>query len=246
MVTVGGRAHNLAEVMDICMLGYPFVEYSLLDPPRVEKELEELNNLKEIYNVKFMAHYPNEDNPFDPKVLKEKFVPRIRKLVDLSTRLGIKKGTFHFWMDRRWVSQALLDKKISLVEEMVSYAKDRGVVLCIENLSERYDSFGSAFDAVPDLMMTLDIGHGQLLANTNTSFDFIDNYFNRIQHVHVHDNYGGVSVKDDLHLCLGDGVVDYPAIFTALKKRGYDSTISMEVKVKDMPRTRKEVERYMV
>lgn len=246
MVTVGGRAHSLDEVMYICKLGYPFVEYSLSDPTKVEAELEKLTSLKELYNIDLMAHFPNEDNPFDIKVLSEKFVPRMKKLLDLSSKLGIKKGTFHFWMDRRWASQDLVDEKISLVDNMVSYGKDRGIVLCIENLSERYDSFAKAFNSVPDLMMTLDIGHAQLLASRNTSFDFIDKYFNRIQHVHVHDNYGGVSVKDDLHLCLGEGIVDYPAILTALKERGYDSTISMEVKVEDMPSTRKEVERYIM
>jgi sugar phosphate isomerase/epimerase len=127
----------------------------------------------------------------------------------------------------------------------VDYGNEYGITICIENLSERTESFGPAFDAIPDLRMTLDIGHAQLLAQHNTSFRFIENHFSRIEHLHVHDNRGGTSVKDDLHLPLGDGVVDYPAIIASLMKRGYDSTITMEVKPRDMSRTRQALEDCM-
>ena len=121
----------------------------------------------------------------------------------------------------------------------MGYGNEYGITVCIENLSERTESFGPAFDAIPDLRMTLDIGHAQLLSQQNTSFRFIEDHFSRIAHLHVHDNRGGTSVKDDLHLPLGEGIVDYPAIMASLINRGYDSTITMEVKSKDMPRTKK-------
>jgi sugar phosphate isomerase/epimerase len=88
----------------------------------------------------------------------------------------------------------------------------------------------------------MDIGHAQLLSQQNTSFLFIEDHFSRIAHLHVHDNRGGTSVKDDLHLPLGEGIVDYQAIIASLINRGYDSTITMEVKSKDMPRTRQALE----
>ena len=112
-------------------------------------------------------------------------------------------------------------------------------------MSERTESFGPAFNAIPDLRMTLDIGHAQLLSQHNTSFRFIEDHFSRIAHLHVHDNHGGTSVKDDLHLPLGDGIVDYPAIIASLMNRGYDSTITMEVKPRDMSRTRQTLEDCM-
>ncbi|NQU65989.1 MAG: sugar phosphate isomerase/epimerase, partial [SAR324 cluster bacterium] len=63
--------------------------------------------------------------------------------------------------------------------------------------------------------------------------------------VHVHDNLGGSSVKDDLHLALGDGIVDYPGILSTLKEKGYQSTITLEVKPEDMPRSLNEVKVYI-
>jgi sugar phosphate isomerase/epimerase len=94
------------------------------------------------------------------------------------------------------------------------------------------------FHNVPDLKMTLDIGHGQLLSRENTSFGFIENCFPRIEHVHVHDNRGGTSPKDDIHLSLGEGIVDHRRILTLLKEKGYESTMTMEVKVSAMEKTK--------
>ncbi len=237
MISIGGRAHTMREVHEVAGLGYPFIEMSLDDPEIVSVWIPELLEVRKTWGISYLAHYPNEDNPLDVAVLRERFVPRIKALIDLSEPLGIVKATMHFWIDKRWAPEGLIPRKIELLEEIVSYATLAGVVICIENLSERHDSFQQAFKIVPNLMMTLDIGHAQLLARQNTSHQFIEHCMDRIGHVHVHDNYGGASVKDDLHLALGEGVVDYRAILSALAEGGYDSTITMEVKPVDMPRT---------
>jgi len=162
--------------------------------------------------------------------------------MDLSRRLDITKATLHFWIDQRWLPANLLPGKLELLSQIVDYGNEYGITVCIENLSERAKSFGPAFEAIPDLRMTLDIGHAQLLAKKNTSFRFIEDHFSRIAHLHVHDNRGGTSVKDDLHLPLGEGIVEYTAIIKALIEKGYDSTITMEVKPGDMSRTKKSLE----
>lgn len=242
---IGGRAHNLEQIREVAELGYPYAEVSLLEPSLVEREFMEMAEFKSRYGITYLAHYPNEGNPIDVPGLKDTFVPKMKKLFDLSQQLGIHKGTMHFWIDTRWIEQRLVSQKIALLRDLVNHAVERGIVLCIENLSERYDSFVPAFDAIEDLRMTLDIGHAQLLAKENTSYDFIRHVFDRIAHVHVHDNHGGTSVKDDVHLALGEGIVDYPRILTRLKEHGYSSTITMEVKPCDMTRTWEAVHRYI-
>jgi len=237
MITIGGRAHTMQEVYEVAGLGYPFVEMSLDNPEVVSAQTPELLDIRKNRGISYLAHYPNEDNPFDVAVLRERFLPRIKALIDLSGPLGIMKATMHFWIDKRWAPEGLIPKKLELLNEIVSYAARTGVVICIENLSERHDSFLQAFEVMPDLRMTLDIGHAQLLARQNTSHLFIRHCMDRIAHVHVHDNHGGTSVKDDLHLALGEGIVDYKTILSALVSGGYDSTITMEVKPADMART---------
>ncbi len=238
MITIGGRAHSMDEVREVVRFGYPFAELSLDDPAAVAAQLPELLDMQRATGMSLMAHYPNEDNPFDAAVLRERFLPRIRALIDLTQRLGIPKATMHFWMDRRWAPEGLIGKKIEILGEIVAHAAAAGIDICIENLSERFESFRAAFEAISGLKMTLDIGHAQLLARVNTSHGFIEHCMDRIAHVHVHDNRGGTSVKDDLHLPLGQGIVDYPAILASLIEAGYDSTITMEVKPAQMPQTR--------
>lgn len=245
MVIIGGRAHDVEQVRAVGELGLPFAEVSLLAPERVRSDLKELLDLRDRYGLRYLAHYPNEDNPTDAEVLRDRFVPRMKELLSLSRELGIEKGTLHFWMDRRWASADLLLAKTRLLADMTASALDLGVRLCLENLTERHDSFSEVFAAVPDLRMTLDIGHGELLASVNTSHGFIEHLFPWIQHVHVHDNHGGTGVEDDLHLALGEGRIDFPAILSRLAERGYDATVTMEVKPEDMPRTKQAAERYL-
>ncbi len=237
MISIGGRAHSLDEIRAVAELGYPFAEICLYRPEEVEREFDELKRLKEHYGITYLAHYPNEDNPLDAGVLARRFVPRLHRLLGLSRELGITKGTLHFSMDRDWIPPEVFEAKLGLLCEMLDEAHRQGVDLCLENLSEGCDSFARVFRALPRLGMTLDIGHAELLGRRNKSFDFITVLAGQIRHVHVHDNLGGNSVRDDLHLALGEGRVDYRAILGLLMEHGYDSTLTMEVKPADMPRT---------
>ena len=238
MIIIGGRAHNLDEAITISKSGLPFIEISLDDPSTVSVWIPQLLEIKNNCSTTFLAHYPNEDNPFDVEILKNKFVPRIKALMEISKKLDINKATLHFWIDKRWAPVELIRRKLEILSRIVDYGNEFGITVCIENLSERADSFAPAFEAIPGLRMTLDVGHAELLARQNTSFRFIEEHFPRIAHIHAHDNNGGKSVKDDLHLALGEGIVDYKAILKSLVDKGYDSTITMEVKQKDMLRTK--------
>jgi sugar phosphate isomerase/epimerase len=46
----------------------------------------------------------------------------------------------------------------------------------------------------------------------------------------LHDNHGGTNVTDDLHLPIGQGRVDFPAILQGLKAAGYNGGFSLELK----------------
>lgn len=245
MAIIGGRAHSIEEIHEVGRLGYPFAEISLYDPEQVKIALKELLELKQEYGITYLAHFPNEGNPVDLDNLSVRFVPRMKKLFEVSASLNITKGTFHFWIDERHIAHEAVLEKIEMMIDMVEAARNLGIELCLENLSEPYDNFMPAFNCIPDLRMTLDIGHAQLMTDKNTSFGFIENCFDRIAHIHVHDNKGGMSVKDDLHLPLGDGIVDYPGIFTLLKAKGYDSTVTMEVKPPAMAQTRNAILKYL-
>ena len=90
-------------------------------------------------------------------------------------------------------------------------------------------NFSEVFDAFPEIRLTLDIGHANLGAGRNKSSEFIRLYGYRIGHVHACDNFG----KEDSHLPVGAGIIDFRKILRELKETQYDDTITLEVFSKD-------------
>ena len=238
-----GRAHNSEEAELVGMEGFPFVEISILNRNNfIKKDLYALRKIADTYGLKYLAHGPEEGNAWAPDVLYNKFLPDIKSLLDCARELSIKFFTIHFWIDSRFIDSKTIKKKIGILKEMSGYAADRGIKLCIENLSERFSDFSIAFDLIDSLGMTLDIGHGELLTKKNRSYEFGSNCLERICHIHIHDNRGGNSPEDDLHLPLGDGTIDFFSVLTNLKKKGFDKTIALEVKPEHMIKGKKIIE----
>ncbi len=144
-----------------------------------------------------------------------------------------------------WASEKVITQKLILLSSVVTHAKKFDVILCLENLSCGHDSFERFFNTIPGLKMTMDIGHAQLLTKKNTCFGFMEHLFEKIANIHVHDNLGGSKVSDDLHLPLGEGIVDFQNIFLTLKKKGYQSTMTMEVKPAKMKKTETIIKQYI-
>ena len=113
-------------------------------------------------------------------------------------------------------------------------AGDSDITVCIENLSENAEQMAPIFDALPSLNLTLDLGHAQLLSDQNRSFGFVEQFPDRIRHIHLHDNLGGDSQADDLHLPLGKGVVDFDGILQRLSQTGYTGTMTLELKPEEI------------
>lgn len=127
--------------------------------------------------------------------------------------------------DRRF----FIEQNIRTIQELLPDARRLGVGLMIENLPGDYNSapqLGELLDPIPELGLHLDIGHANLEVPHNTTEEILTAYGTRLRHVHLHDNRGG---QADLHLPLGAGTVDLPETVGALKKCGYDGTITLEV-----------------
>lgn len=227
---IGGRAHNPNEIELIAKAGLPFAEISLRDPKIFQQESYLLKQLKDTYGLYYLAHGPEEESPWDPAGLRKKFLPLMLSLLDCAVELTISVFTVHFWLDQRFVGNSIVKEKLKILAELASHASDNGMDLCIENLSENFSDFSIAFDNIAALKMTLDVGHGELLTKKNTAYDFSMHCLEKIEHIHLHDNRGGNTPKDDLHLPPGEGIIDFPSILGNLKERGYKKTMTLEVK----------------
>ncbi len=59
--------------------------------------------------------------------------------------------------------------------------------------------------------------------------EFINRFGDRIQHVHISDNFG----RRDDHLAVGEGAIDFKVLIDALKKIHYDDTMTLEIFTED-------------
>ena len=226
---IGGRAHSLEEASRVGPAGFDFAEINLLHSHQSFQEIPSLLKLQDQYNLFYLVHAPEEGSPFDCAQLRTSLLPQIKALVEFASELDARLITAHFWLDERYIQQPVLREKLAILEEMLMLAREKQIPFCLENLSERACDFEPAFRHFPDLGMTLDIGHGELLSPENTAYSFIQEFPDRIRHIHIHDNRGGNSPGDDLHLPLGEGSINFPPILSALVQSGYDGTITLEV-----------------
>jgi len=219
----------LEQAAKLAESGFPFIEISVLSAEVFQRDLKRLRYLQDTYEMQFFAHGPEEGKAQDPDFLKNVMLPCINRITDCLPERGIELLTIHFWLDRRFIEPRVIDQKIVLLRSMVEHAAARGVQLCVENLSEQAFDFEQAFGEIEALGMTLDIGHGELLSEKNTAYDFLAQYPEKIYHMHVHDNKGGRDQSDDLHLLPGQGIIDFRSILRLAGRQGYNRTMTLEV-----------------
>jgi sugar phosphate isomerase/epimerase len=240
-VHLGGSARSPEDVLSLHALGLQFAELAL--PDRLNRGVDVYVEMRERLGIYYLCHGPLEGDPNDRAALKETYLPRVLAAFPLMERLGASLLTIHLWLDARFVREEVLAFKLEILREILERARLRGIVICLENLSESAAHLRAALDYLPDLCLTLDLGHAQLLTDINRSDEILEKYPRRIRHIHLHDNRGGHSHRDDLHLPVGHGIIDFDRTFKKLLRMGYDRTITLELKPPEietsLPRVRK-------
>jgi len=84
-------------------------------------------------------------------------------------------------------------------------------------------NFKALLEAAPGLKAHLDFGHIQMGRDDHDAF--CRQLAAEIAHVHFSDNRG----REDNHMPLGVGSIDWHAAVKLLKAIGYDETITLEV-----------------
>lgn len=238
----GGHVKELSDLDFLRNHGFDFGEIVFRDSEN--RQIWRASGIHNSFSDGFfvVAHGPREGPPNDVKHLWEHCRPALLETVDSASHMGIKLLTVHLWMDRRFVTSDSRAEKILVLNDLVSYAGPKEVVICIENLSESASDLETVLAAVPELKITLDVGHGTLLTETNTAYQIIERLSRSISHLHFHDNRGGTGVKDDLHLAIGAGIIDFPSILEALSRKGYDRTMTLEVDQEDLTDSRTKIQ----
>ena len=229
LIHLGGTARSPEDVITFHEMGLQFAEIPITDPDTFSAVKDDYKRLLKQLGIYYLCHGPQEGDANDIESLENSYLPRLMHILSIMPELRMKLLTFHLWMDTRFVDKDAIEYKIGLIKRITEQAKKAGVTICLENLSEKSSHLKKVFDAFPLLGLTMDLGHGQLLSEEHTGFGFMRTYPERIKHIHLHDNRGGTSHNDDLHLPVGDGIIDFENIFKMLKTIKYKDTITLEL-----------------
>jgi sugar phosphate isomerase/epimerase len=223
----------IAEIEWIARLGLEFVDLTL-EPPCAASgsvDAEAIRAAVERHGLKVVGHtafYLPMASAIEP--VRMAAVEELRRCLDVFGRVGAAWMNLH--PDRYTPFHErgfFIRRNIQSIRELLPGAKRAGVGLMIENLPGDFNSaaqLGELLDPLPELGLHLDIGHANLQVPRNTTEEILDAYGSRLRHVHLHDNKGGHA---DLHMPLGTGTVDVRGGVRALRRCGYDGTITLEV-----------------
>jgi len=136
---------------------------------------------------------------------------------------GLRTGISGFYPGMDWKAN------IESVQNLLELSRTHGVKIGIENVPEQYgflvanvEQFFRFFnDLGEDLGLVLDVGHSNINGQTHA---FIEAFGKKIVHVHAHDNDG----KEDLHLGVGYGTINWQQFAEDIKKAGFGGIVIVE------------------
>ncbi|AOY58429.1 sugar phosphate isomerase [Desulfococcus multivorans] len=230
----------LEEIAVFGRLGFDYLELAM-DPPlahhtQVRREQAAVREALDRYGMGIVCHLPTFLSTADlTESLRRVSVEETTASLALAAELGAAKAVLHpSYMNGLSIHVPELWREHALdsLERIVSAGKSFGVQLCLENLFPKIspfstpEVFGDVFERFPELAMTLDIGHAHIGEDGMPRIlEFIKTFADRIHHLHISDNNG----RRDEHLPVGQGSLDFNATAEALRRSGYDGTVTLEI-----------------
>ncbi len=221
------------EVRGIAAAGFEFVDLTLEPPGAWPVDATAIGRLLGELGVAVVGHTSPHlpiASPFDG--LRKRAHEILRECFATFAELGAEVVNVHPDPMPSVIPRADVAKgNAEAVAALTDDAAAAGVQLMVENMGR---SFGTAdelrplFEAAPDARFHLDIGHahlGRRADEPNRTAELVDAFGDQLAHVHVHDNLG----LEDLHLPLGAGSIDWPDVARALRRSGYDGTVTIEI-----------------
>jgi len=219
----GGQAAGLEGITFLAAHGFDFADLNLNEIDKIKSEEREMLKAAGRAGLFFTAHAP------DLRVDNEDGMKRIGDAVRYAERFKPRTITIHPILAPRSNTPAKIEVKIREVGELAALAESYGARIACENTSEDPPDMKVLLDAHSGVVLTVDIGHSELLSDKNKSLGFINTFPDRIGHIHIHDNIGGDTYHEDLHLPLGEGRIDFAPILQALKGLSQEITITFEM-----------------
>ena len=230
----------LQEVETVSELGFDYLELTM-DPPQahytmVQEQRDDIARALERYELGLICHLPTFVSTADlTDSLREASVNEVLKSLEVAATLQPYKVVLHpSYIVGLGVFVREQTKSFAMesLGTIVERAHQLGLCLCLENMFPRAqwlvepEDFAGVLEKFPTINLTLDTGHAHIDdRGGKRAVDFIRCFPERIAHIHASDNFG----KEDSHLPVGAGTVDFQRIGRALKEIGYSDTVTVEV-----------------
>lgn len=137
----GGRVYKIEDLKIIGSLGLDFAEINLLEGGTMIYQPQDLLREAEKWGFTYLVHAPREEDPCDLNRLAGGYFQEILGLFKACRKLSCPLLNIHFWMDSRFIPEKIRDRKREILFAMAREGLRNGVQLCLENLSERPETF---------------------------------------------------------------------------------------------------------
>ena len=141
-------------------------------------------------------------------------VDEMKRALDVAERIPFHFFVVHMGGSRQPADSRRMDAAFSSLEQLVLFAKQRGVVIALENTVGELGAPSAlrqfiAQTHLQDLRLCFDIGHANIGDGIAATFELMRDL---VVTTHIHDNHGD---KDE-HLVPFDGAIDWPSAFSVL------------------------------
>jgi sugar phosphate isomerase/epimerase len=141
-------------------------------------------------------------------------VDEVKRALEVSERIPFRYLIQHLGTGRDAADPRKFDAAFNSLEHLAAFAKQRGVVIALENTPNELGSPASLQQFVKDthlhdLRFCFDIGHAHLQTGVEAGFELLRE---RVVTTHLHDNRGD---KDE-HLLPYEGTIDWDAALGVL------------------------------
>ena len=219
---------------------FDFVEVQMdhWDKQWLQQNGDYLQDIAGEATVDILVHLPygdeNESVAASDATVRTDSLEWYQSCIETAVSVGAKKGVLHLETDDNSAHLANEERQDELVETLQSldrFARDRGFIICVENLPDRYPDLDDLETLAErtDLQFTVDTGHAKVNGYSDEEIaQFVQQHGDRISHFHLNDT----RKPADEHLPFGAGNIDFDRIFARIPS-SWDGTLTTEINTFD-------------
>ncbi|HYI94611.1 MAG TPA: sugar phosphate isomerase/epimerase [Bryobacteraceae bacterium] len=164
------------------------------------------------------------------KARRIRVVDEIKRVLEIAELIPFRYMIQHLGGPAEEYDERKVDAAFSSLEELMVFARQRGVEILLENIPNGFSSSNRLRNFLDythlDLNFCLDTGHAHIVEGIDDAYSSMKT---RIRSTHIHDNDG----KEDKHLfpfVAEGGTIDWPKVTRLLASRPEQYPLLLELK----------------